>query len=670
MPSADKFEWPQNNPLFEVQWRSITESLAGNGILNNGDFEVTTTSTDLEIEIAAGDLYYVGNTYSLASSETHQLSGGLPNEDRWDTVYFDTATQSTDVRQGTGSQYPEPPDVESDEHLLAIVYVPQGATDVGDEYVLNWRATILNNASDIRYSDSTGKYNVSNVEAALDELQEAAQIQGYPIPQNDLEGPPSQLQNYPLSLEVDTDSDLGNTNLTAINGSVVAFDVNAEHVPRPQVDDHRATQVVNAQNFSTSDEEHVLVDTQAIGASSKIILSTADAEAGNTIAVVDFTGSAENNPINITTEGNETIDGKSTKNIDSNYFGFILTSDGNDWTTISTVFDGVGIEDGGTEIMPASASLNFSQGLTVSDDGDNTVTVEADITSRVNYAVGTFTHTGGSSTTYRVQGVTTDETKNLNVEVGVDSDPSFSADYQWDYTWGYAWDETNGEMDIVIQANWDVDPGAGSDVALDYEIYELDGSKPSGVVIEDDGAEVVVPSKAIDFGSGLDVTDEGDGTVRVDTAGGIEIVKLTTSSSGTNINQTVLFPWDNAPLIDAPFSYTGGNDYVTVDEDGTYEIHFTCGFDTNGQDRDNPMAFLYKNRTSNNSGGTQLRASGKSGYVRENQGHDQSSLHLSWIGELTAGDTISIQMRQDANNGTRNPYPSETNMFLKKLPRP
>jgi len=81
-----------------------------------------------------------------------------------------------------------------------------------------------------------------------------------------------------------------------------------------------------------------------------------------------------------------------------------------------------------------------------------------------------------SSSSTTVAGVTTDETANLYVEVGVDSDPSFSADYAWSYTHSEAWDDSAQEKDVTINATWDTDPGSGNDVTLDYRIYTLDVS--------------------------------------------------------------------------------------------------------------------------------------------------------------------------------------------------
>jgi hypothetical protein len=212
MPSAPEFEAPQGTPFHSVQLRAISESLAGNGVVNNGDLEVTATATDLEIQVAAGTYFYIATNYSLGAAETHTLSVGDGTNDRWDTVYFDTATQTSGVREGTPAQNPVAPDIQSDEVLLAVVYVPSGATDVPDSDILNWRAKFSNEAEEVHYNDTPGVYPGNSVEDALDELQEAAQISAYPLSiATDTEA-----SAYPLA-----NSDLANSSITLTGGTGV-----------------------------------------------------------------------------------------------------------------------------------------------------------------------------------------------------------------------------------------------------------------------------------------------------------------------------------------------------------------------------------------------------------------------------------------------------------------
>lgn len=717
MPAVPKFQWPQGEPQFEVMWRSVTEALSGNGIDADGDFEVTATANSMEISVAAGTMHYLGNSYSLGSAQTFTLSAADGTYDRWDTVFFDTdhangGTNATaGVHTGTADANPEPPDITGDEMLLAVVYVAAGATDVGDGDILNWRPTSESGsltASNVSYDDSTGAYGVSDVDGALDELQEAAQAGAYPfalatdtdmdVAGTDLTDSTTVLYEstngfvrnevvqalgnftsdetfagYPLTIGTDVAAHLGGSDLLSASGGSKVFSQTDGHVPRPQVDDQRAIVTVTSSTYTTSDEEAVLMDTATIGQASTTTLASADATAGNAIAVLDSGGSAGTYPITVDTGGSESIDGSSSYTVDQNYSGAVFISDGTNWTTLSNALAGLTVDDNGASVVSAATGVDFGAGLNATDDGDRTVTVDADVAGKTVHASGTFTHTGGSSSTTTAQGVTTDQTKNLYVELGVDSDPAFNAAYAFDYEWDYSWDETNSEMDVVITATWSTDPGSGNDVTLDYEIFSIDDQATQGVATEDDGTEVVSPARAINFGTGLGVTDDGDQTVTVDghQPTTIPIAKLTSSSGSTDINQSILLPWDSAALIDTgTFSYTSGDDYVTVDEAGTYEVHVNIAQSPTGSSRTNPNAFLYKNRTSSGSGGTGLDAAGKSGYARRNEGHRESSLNISWIGDLAAGDTLSIQMGQEASSGTVTLEATNTNMFVKQIPRP
>lgn len=415
MPSAAKIQWPQGQPLFEVQWRAVAESLAGNGVVSASDLEVTATANDLEIQVAAGDAFYVGVTYTLGSASAFTLSAGDGTYDRWDTVYFDTATSSAGVREGTPAASPEPPDVQGDELLLAIVYVPQNATDVPDADVLNWRAQFSNEAEAIHYDDNPGVYPGNDVEAALDELQEAAQITAYPLAIADLDSPyglpvitdmdvagtdltdagtvlyesantwfrnevvqalanltgDEQFTQHPLALAdlaspfalpSITDMDAGGNDL--VDGGTTIWDTSAGWVPRPQVDDERVTTGPHTANVTTSGEEVLLVDTS--GGAVTVTLASADVATGNSVAVVDVGGAAGTNTITVDTEGSETIDNASSAQVDSDYGAASYTSDGTNWfrTTASGIAEStLVLEDDGSAVDSATSTVNAREGL-------------------------------------------------------------------------------------------------------------------------------------------------------------------------------------------------------------------------------------------------------------------------------------------------------------------
>lgn len=255
MPQAPKIQWPQGNPLFEVQIRAFTEALAGNGITSAPDFDISVTNS-LEVTISSGIVRYDGSIHEMSNSVSLSVNSGN-SQDRWDTVALDTNISSTSspsplVRTGNPGNSPEPPDISGEEVLLGIIYVPANASSISSSEVLNWRTTTASDssASDLAYDDSTGQYGVSNVDGALDALSTSVNISNYPlvmgndvstdlsgnsltdsgvtiwntssnvVPQSVLGGPAQSLNRYPLALASDTDLDVDTTDLVD-SGTVI-----------------------------------------------------------------------------------------------------------------------------------------------------------------------------------------------------------------------------------------------------------------------------------------------------------------------------------------------------------------------------------------------------------------------------------------------------------------
>jgi hypothetical protein len=172
--TADKLELGQGNPLFTTQFRALSEGVAGNGVLAAGELAVSADpNTALGLLVGPGSLRYGGSDYSLDAQASLSLTSGDATYDRWDTVVFDTASGGPAVREGVAEQYPTPPDLGVDDHLLAVVYVPSGASDVPDSNVLDWRAH-HQGAAAVRVADAPGNYTSDNVEGALAEAADAA----------------------------------------------------------------------------------------------------------------------------------------------------------------------------------------------------------------------------------------------------------------------------------------------------------------------------------------------------------------------------------------------------------------------------------------------------------------------------------------------------------------
>lgn len=417
MPTAPQFEWPQGEPLFETQWRAVTESLAGNGVVSSGDLALTPGTNNREVDYAAGTVYYIATEYDETAG-TVTVSAGDANNDRWDTIAYDTATPGVEVKEGTPAANPEPPDIDGDEVLLGVVYVPQNFDDVlAASQVLNWQGRVSNEAEEVHYNDNTGVYSVNNVDAALDELQEAAQISAYPIANSDLNNSTIDVNagtalattnasiglggsatlsvpengitltelNAAFALQDITDGDLGTGDLTAESGAFKVFDNTADWVPRPQVEDELVTNSIDDTDspYVTSGEEVVLVDSSA-GAVT-VQLATADlsgsASRANFIQVIDVGGNAETNNVTVETEGTETIDGETSKTIRTDYGSLNFASDGSNWFTAGGASSGpldkdeFSVDESGT-VAAGNAGVVFQRGV---PDGQTFEVVQASL---------------------------------------------------------------------------------------------------------------------------------------------------------------------------------------------------------------------------------------------------------------------------------------------------
>lgn len=149
------------------------------------------------------------------------------------------------------------------------------------------------------------------------------------------------------------------------------------------------------------------------------------------------------------------------------------------------------------------------------------------------------------------------------------------------------------------------------------------------------------------------------------TLSGPRIARLTTNS-GFDCNQSRLFNFTEAPILDDGYSYTPNDDYITVDEHSVYEVHMNCRF-TSSVERAVPGFFLYKNRTASGTGGTKLGTCGRMGYMRNADTHNTSSVDFAWVGELAAGDTLAVQNTVEGASGTVTVDHDATTMLIKTL---
>lgn len=168
IPTFPEIEWPTGTALFEVNWKTLSQSISGSGVLEPTHLKLSGSATDMGVDINAGTLFYEGSEYQLNSDTTITLPAGDGTHDRWDTVYYDITQEEVRSRSGEASLTPTPPQTKGEEILLGTVKVTQGATDIGDDDIHNWR-TSSPSAGNLSLDDADGHYSAATVEAALDE---------------------------------------------------------------------------------------------------------------------------------------------------------------------------------------------------------------------------------------------------------------------------------------------------------------------------------------------------------------------------------------------------------------------------------------------------------------------------------------------------------------------
>ena len=138
--------------------------------------------------------------------------------------------------------------------------------------------------------------------------------------------------------------------------------------------------VLTSSNTTTGGEDIVFADVSS--STLTVTLATADARSGARIAIVDINSNAGTNAITVDTEGSGTINGASSITISTSGKAVTLVSDGTDWVRESSYApgsgsSGVAVEDDGALVVDGATAIDMATNLSVTDDGDGTVTVSA-----------------------------------------------------------------------------------------------------------------------------------------------------------------------------------------------------------------------------------------------------------------------------------------------------
>ena len=125
-------------------------------------------------------------------------------------------------------------------------------------------------------------------------------------------------------------------------------------------------------------------------------------------------------------------------------------------------------------------------------------------------------------------------------------------------------------------------------------------------------------------------------------------VKYSNTDVATNVNAA---PGINAPILGtlawndntSLYSANTGTHEITIGETGRYKVVVNISLSTaDTRDRMAPEMRITVN-------GTQVGSYSSTGYIRTNNNHQEASLHLVEILEVSAGETIAILIQEAAN---------------------
>lgn len=130
----------------------------------------------------------------------------------------------------------------------------------------------------------------------------------------------------------------------------------------------------------------------------------------------------------------------------------------------------------GLDVADLSGDRAAAPGMHLSiPDGVNTQWTEPPLAEAPVVASGTVTHTGGSSTNVTIENVTPSAESLLDLSVGVSvgETPSWSADYGYSHETAFQWDSSGDHVDLDLTLQWDIDPGAGNDLVIQYRVIDM-----------------------------------------------------------------------------------------------------------------------------------------------------------------------------------------------------
>jgi len=176
----------------------------------------------------------------------------------------------------------------------------------------------------------------------------------------------------------------------------------------------------------------------------------------------------------------------------------------------------VAVEDDGSQILSALETLDFVAGVNVTDQGNNKAQIDVQVdTSQVTDAAITTAKINNSAVTAAKIAAGAVGASEIDLSIS----PTWTSNHTFDATIVLDDQAANPSSNGEIQRNGtDVKVFSGGGVRNMSNIGS--GGTDTRTDVSDDGTQVVGDTEDIDFGSVLDVTDDGDGSATVDAQAG------------------------------------------------------------------------------------------------------------------------------------------------------
>lgn len=171
---------------------------------------------------------------------------------------------------------------------------------------------------------------------------------------------------------------------------------------------------------------------------------------------------------------------------------------------------------------------------------------------------------------------------------------------------------------------------------------------------------------SLDFGQGIDVSDNGDGSATMSASSTTSYFHAYQASGGQSYNGSwTEINLDTSSKNTGEYTYSTGSSQVTFDESGTYKIHYYLNI--NGSSSGNRSDGRAKLQKDTGSGFTDIPGSFGSYYNRASSTGQRDGTSMTIIRDFSAGDIIRMQARRVNGSDTMNVEDNGAGITIEKI---